>query len=81
MAAAPAAPPFDPAKATVYVAGTTRGYVLSPELQKGFIASLASKTEAEILLESQMKAELEASIKQLKVRAAARFPTETLVDV
>ena len=34
MAAAPAAPPFDPAKATVYVAGTTRGYVLSPELQK-----------------------------------------------
>ena len=51
------------------------------QLQKGFIASLVSKTEAEILLESQMKAELEASIKQLKVRAAARFPTETLVDV
>ena len=55
---------------------------LTPDqLQKGFIASLASKTEAEILLESQMKAELEASIKQLKASATALLLTETLAGI
>ena len=61
--------------------GELKKNLTSDQLQKGFIASLASKTEAEILLESQMKAELEASIKHLKASATALLLTETLAGI